>query len=292
MFLLFLASCGIIGFALLERTSIIFLHKLKCLLSWLSHSVSTRELVELAETVISPKGKEYSVDSAPVFNESPTSPTSPTDEAEFRRWQQRILIEPILSESGQFVETIVMYYDTKREAFSYYSESQQTHRKYLNKVAAKYVNIYGCKSLFVETEPELESEAEAEAEAGDEAEAPTSHLESKAEKGGSVKKPWSQPPAVKNGRWKASSSLSRAGVFQDKLINKFIRVGKFRDFNPLRSATNNAAGLKIKKSVHNPKTELTWRDYVSHKDLHAPICLDDGDANTDEPEESLFKTTL
>lgn len=285
MFLLFLASFGLIGILLLERTAIIILNKVNCLLSWLSHSVSTRELVELAETAISPKGKEYSAQNAPVFNESPTSLT---DEAEFRRWQQRILIEPILSESGQFMETIVMYYDTKREAFSFYSESQQTHRKYLNKVAAKYVNIYGCKSLFVETEPE--PELESEAEAGDEAEAPTSHVESKAEKGGSVKKPWSQPPEVKNGRWKASSSLSRAGVFQDKLINKFIRVGKFRDFNPLRSATNNAAGLKIKKSVHNPKTELTWRDYLSHKELHAHILLD-GDANADEPECLFFKTT-
>lgn len=49
---------------------------------------------------------------------------------------------------------VAMYYDNKREAFVYYSDSVMPYR-YLEVVARKYVITFKCKSVFIDMEDEI-----------------------------------------------------------------------------------------------------------------------------------------
>ena len=49
---------------------------------------------------------------------------------------------------------VAMYYDNKREAFVYYSDSVMPYR-FLEVVARKYVTTFHCKSIFIDMEDEI-----------------------------------------------------------------------------------------------------------------------------------------
>jgi len=50
---------------------------------------------------------------------------------------------------------VVLFYDKKKETFSYYSDNTIPYR-YLETVARKYVTMFRCKYLYVDMEEELE----------------------------------------------------------------------------------------------------------------------------------------
>lgn len=69
-----------------------------------------------------------------------------------KKWKQKTLIEQ--TPKGN----IIMFYDSYKQGFSYYSDLQPIPYAILNAVAMKYVRIYRCRDFFVddETTPEKE----------------------------------------------------------------------------------------------------------------------------------------
>ena len=68
------------------------------------------------------------------------------------KWKQKTLIEQ--TPKGN----IIMFYDTYKQGFSYYSDSQPISYAVLNAVAMKYVRIYRCRDFFVDDETTPENE--------------------------------------------------------------------------------------------------------------------------------------
>lgn len=204
--------------------------------------------------------KVYSHLNAPTFNENDDS---------ISNWQKRFLIEYISSDNGSLQETVVMLYDFDLKGFVFYSDSQQIPREILNRVASKYVTVFGCRCFYIETETETETETAPALEPETETEtkpapAPAPETKPLNSTAGLYPVPGTSifQNKISRGGLKPSSALARVGILQEKKINKFIRIGKFRDFNPL-----NPIEQSLKPKRTDPKKIFTWKDYVALKDL-------------------------
>ena len=69
----------------------------------------------------------------------------PDNELE-KKWKLKILIEN--TPRGN----IIMYYDSYKQGFSYYSDTKVIPYNILNAVAMKYVNVYKCGDFFIDDE--------------------------------------------------------------------------------------------------------------------------------------------
>ena len=49
---------------------------------------------------------------------------------------------------------VIMFYDNKKEAFTYYSDTTMPYR-FLETVSRKYVILHNCKNVFIDMEEEL-----------------------------------------------------------------------------------------------------------------------------------------
>lgn len=123
-------------------------------------------------------------------------------------WKKRVLMEYDKKRNT----LILMNYDLYREAFTYYCDLQSISYETLNKIAQKYVILYGCVDFYHDEIPPLSSPED-------------------------EKIPTEKPPAD-NSCWVKPKTEIKLTTNLPPIIeikNKFIRVGKVCDFKFLSS---------------------------------------------------------
>lgn len=139
---------------------------------------------------------------------------------------------------------IIMYYDPFKRAFSYYCEDSAVIYKVLNACAMKYVRIFSCLDFFVD-------DSVVEGFVSPLIEIMKGELEPvKKEVDGTVKpKEIKKAPFAKFKRYNLESSdkdgKTKSLKFVVKNTNKFVYLGKTREFNPLNS-------IPMVKAAHAP----------------------------------------
>lgn len=162
----------------------------------------------------------------------------PANEVE-KRWKSRILIE------HTYRGNVIMYYDSYRMAFAYYSDEQVVPHKALYHAAIKYVVRYRCRDFFIDMDifpdnPMIEV-LKKEDEILKTKSKPTYNPEGEIKK--PVKKEKEKPNPVfaklKDYRNQKDNAKDQKDKVKDHpFSNKFVRMGKTCEFNIIQRPPN------------------------------------------------------
>lgn len=157
-----------------------------------------------------------------IFEEKYKEEYKNAEETELDKERLEQLKNTILIENTP-LGNVVMYYDSSRETFIYYSDSTMPYR-YLEVVARKYVVMNRCKKLYVDMEKELKEAQEKLEKKQKEEQALKEQVEEskeKNEKEGSVAAPAKKNVFAKLKNYNRDNSLKTAGIPSDnKSVSK------------------------------------------------------------------------
>ena len=212
-------------------------------------------------------------------------------------WKTKILYEPTPRGS------IIMFYDAFKQGFSYYSEQNGIPYSILNAVAMKYVVMFFCRDFFMDEQtitPDVVANTEQPEKEGtieyinpklsplikvyyeeEKKEKPTEHQKTKeTDKENNNKDLLKDAPFAKLKNYKLSSNVSNTNTNQDEKPvkqlwkNKFISLGKIRDFNILQQQPKQTCmpivstsfdGLFGVPTTPTSKSTTSYKDYKQKK---------------------------
>jgi hypothetical protein len=206
------------------------------------YQIDTKE--EINDTV---EEKEEKVPKPIIFEEKYKEEYKKEEEIELSEERLEQLKNSILIENTP-LGNVVMYYDSSRETFIYYSDSTIPYR-YLEVVARKYVVTNRCKKLYIDMEKELKEAQEKLEKKQKEEERLKLEEESreKNEKEGSVA---ASTPVKKNvfaklKNYNRDNSLKTAGIPSDnKSVSKKVIP------QPDKNATSTSEALLLKENAN------------------------------------------
>ena len=206
------------------------------------YQIDTKE--EINDTV---EEKEEKVPKPIIFEEKYKEEYKKEEEIELSQERLEQLKNSILIENTP-LGNVVMYYDSSRETFIYYSDSTIPYR-YLEVVARKYVVTNRCKKLYIDMEKELKEAQEKLEKKQKEEERLKLEEESreKNEKEGSVA---ASTPVKKNvfaklKNYNRDNSLKTAGIPSDnKSVSKKVIP------QPDKNATSTSEALLLKENAN------------------------------------------
>ena len=159
----------------------------------------------------------------------------PANEVE-KRWKSRILIE------HTYRGNVIMYYDSYRMAFAYYSDEQVVPHKALYHAAIKYVVRYRCRDFFIDMDifpdnPMIEV-FKKEDDVLKTKSKPTYNPDGEIKKPVNKEKEKPNPVFAKLKDYRNQKDNAKEQTKDHPFSNKFVRMGKTREFNIIQRPPN------------------------------------------------------